>query len=161
MCGFLALWDRSGRALDVAPFIRQLDRLRGPDDMALLMASTAAGAATVVAGSAQPTVTPDGRHWLVLNGEVYNYVELRSELAGLGHAFRSGLRSARGEVGRGHLAQCPGAGARGPRCRDLPRPGLILDAERTPVTDRTEAMRQWRWIDLVVWMETWQGGGAG
>ena len=33
--------------------------------------------------------TPDGRYWIVLNGEIYNYVELREELRTLGHEFRS------------------------------------------------------------------------
>jgi asparagine synthase (glutamine-hydrolysing) len=31
----------------------------------------------------------DGRHWMVFNGEVYNYVELRSELERAGHAFHT------------------------------------------------------------------------
>lgn len=37
----------------------------------------------------QPFVSPCGRHVLVYNGEVYNYLELRRELAGLGTAFSS------------------------------------------------------------------------
>ena len=37
----------------------------------------------------QPMSTPDGRYHLVYNGEIYNFVELRRELEGLGHAFRS------------------------------------------------------------------------
>jgi asparagine synthase (glutamine-hydrolysing) len=39
---------------------------------------------------AQPMATPDGRHILVLNGEVYNYRELRQSLAGRGEAFSTG-----------------------------------------------------------------------
>lgn len=33
------------------------------------------------------------RFWLVYNGEVYNYIELREELIGLGHVFESGSDS--------------------------------------------------------------------
>ena len=37
----------------------------------------------------QPMVTPDGRHAIVFNGEIYNYLELRAELERLGHRFRT------------------------------------------------------------------------
>jgi len=37
----------------------------------------------------QPMGTPDGRHQLIFNGEIYNYLELREELEALGHKFRS------------------------------------------------------------------------
>jgi asparagine synthase (glutamine-hydrolysing) len=37
----------------------------------------------------QPMCDPAGRHWIVFNGEVYNFVELRHELAALGETFRS------------------------------------------------------------------------
>ncbi|HEY3488888.1 MAG TPA: asparagine synthase (glutamine-hydrolyzing) [Candidatus Deferrimicrobiaceae bacterium] len=38
---------------------------------------------------AQPMTTADGRFAISFNGEVFNYREIRSELKGLGHAFRS------------------------------------------------------------------------
>ena len=38
----------------------------------------------------QPMCDPTGRFWIVFNGEIYNYVELRDELAARGHAFRTG-----------------------------------------------------------------------
>lgn len=37
----------------------------------------------------QPLATPDGRLHVVLNGEIYNYVELRDELSAAGHIFRT------------------------------------------------------------------------
>ena len=37
----------------------------------------------------QPMSNDDGTIWLTYNGEVYNYIELKDELAKLGHTFRS------------------------------------------------------------------------
>ncbi len=37
----------------------------------------------------QPMSTADQRYWVTYNGEIYNYLELRAELAGLGHVFQS------------------------------------------------------------------------
>ena len=33
--------------------------------------------------------TPDGRYWVTYNGEIYNFMELRSELESRGYQFRS------------------------------------------------------------------------
>ena len=38
----------------------------------------------------QPMEGQQGRWWVALNGEIYNYVELREELATLGHTFHTG-----------------------------------------------------------------------
>ncbi|HET7114272.1 MAG TPA: asparagine synthase (glutamine-hydrolyzing) [Pyrinomonadaceae bacterium] len=40
-------------------------------------------------GGHQPMSSSDGRFWIVFNGEIYNYRELRDELAGLGHRFKT------------------------------------------------------------------------
>ena len=37
----------------------------------------------------QPMASHDRRQWIVYNGEIYNYLELRIELHALGHAFHS------------------------------------------------------------------------
>ena len=37
----------------------------------------------------QPMMTADGRHAIVFNGEIYNYLELRAELEKLGHVFQT------------------------------------------------------------------------
>jgi asparagine synthase (glutamine-hydrolysing) len=41
------------------------------------------------AGS-QPMTSPGGRFWVVYNGEIYNYLEIRKDLEALGCQFRSG-----------------------------------------------------------------------
>jgi asparagine synthase (glutamine-hydrolysing) len=38
----------------------------------------------------QPMASASGKHWLIFNGEIYNYVELRDELQRHGHRFRTG-----------------------------------------------------------------------
>ena len=40
-------------------------------------------------GGAQPRQSASGRHWICYNGEIYNYVEIRSELKSLGWEFTS------------------------------------------------------------------------
>ncbi len=40
-------------------------------------------------GGHQPMKTEDGSHWIVFNGEVYNYREIRVELEACGHSFLS------------------------------------------------------------------------
>lgn len=37
----------------------------------------------------QPMSTDDKRYWIVYNGEIYNYLELKSELESLGYTFQS------------------------------------------------------------------------
>jgi asparagine synthase (glutamine-hydrolysing) len=65
---------------------------RGPDDCRVLVDRHAVlGHARLslidVAGGAQPLGTKDGSLWISFNGEIFNYVELRRELASLGHVF--------------------------------------------------------------------------
>ena len=40
-------------------------------------------------GSVQPLSNEDGTVWIVFNGEIYNFIELRNELLARGHKFRT------------------------------------------------------------------------
>ena len=42
-----------------------------------------------VAGGQQPVASEDGQVQVVLNGEIYNYFDLRAELMARGHAVRT------------------------------------------------------------------------
>jgi asparagine synthase (glutamine-hydrolysing) len=97
MCGIAGIvaLDPS-RPVDPARLRRSCDLLRhrGPDDEGIYL--NAAG--TVGLGHRrlsiidlttghQPMSTPDGRWWIVYNGEIYNFRELRAELVALGDTF--------------------------------------------------------------------------
>lgn len=78
--------------------INQRQRLRGPDADGIWTRSEdhwAVGLAhtrlSVIdrAGGQQPFSSTDGRHWLVFNGEIFNFRELRDELGGHGVRCRT------------------------------------------------------------------------
>jgi asparagine synthase (glutamine-hydrolysing) len=97
MCGFVFAIGRNGRVPDPAMVARMTETLshRGPDDTGFWSEGPVAIGFRRLAiidptpAGHQPMVSADGRHVLVLNGEVYNYVELRDELRALGARFRS------------------------------------------------------------------------
>jgi asparagine synthase (glutamine-hydrolysing) len=67
-------------------------RHRGPDGTGLYLDDRFGMAANRLAivgldDGDQPLSNEDGRYWVMQNGEIYNYVELRAELQRLGHRF--------------------------------------------------------------------------
>ena len=96
MCGFAGLFDPSGAPPDPDWLEAAAAAMahRGPDDAGFHLENGAGLAfrrlAIVdVAGGAQPLTNEDGAVWIAYNGEVYNHLELRRELEGLGHRFRT------------------------------------------------------------------------
>jgi asparagine synthase (glutamine-hydrolysing) len=76
--------------------MRMLDRLthRGPDGQGTQALDHAwlghrRLAVVDLEGGAQPLRDPNGRYWLVGDGEIYNYERLRHELEARGHTFRT------------------------------------------------------------------------
>jgi asparagine synthase (glutamine-hydrolysing) len=114
MCGIAGLsWHHPERLPDIAEVRRMVDVLahRGPDDSGIYhsgvgllngAADSDSGVAASergailghrrlsiidLAGGRQPISNEDGTVWIALNGEIYNYRELRADLKSRGHRF--------------------------------------------------------------------------
>ena len=95
MCGITGFTQTSWSA-DKDRISRAASTLehRGPDQQGVFQSDSVALAATRLKiidldGGDQPVFSDDGDVVIVFNGEVYNHQELRGELEGLGHRFRS------------------------------------------------------------------------
>src|SRR5438445_7309439 len=97
MCGISGIWNyKTGRPLDVAKLRRITELLahRGPDGEGY-HTSKAMGlghrrlSIIDIEGGSQPMCNEDGTVWIVFNGEIYNYPELRQQLLQRGHLFRT------------------------------------------------------------------------
>ncbi|HEX4351413.1 MAG TPA: asparagine synthase (glutamine-hydrolyzing) [Polyangiales bacterium] len=138
MCGIAGYYD-AGEPASETRIRAMTDRVahRGPDADGFVLADTHSGAVwngerakpasrfdlalghrrlsiiDLSEAGTQPMVSADGSCWVVYNGEIYNYVELRAELSSLGHAFRSEtdtevLLAAYREWGPDFLHRCNG-----------------------------------------------------
>ena len=98
MCGFVGYVDHAGEPVDAGALGRALApmRHRGPDASGVWQRGPAALAhcrlsiIDLDARSNQPFASDDGRFVLAYNGEIYNFAELRDELAQRGRKFRTG-----------------------------------------------------------------------
>jgi asparagine synthase (glutamine-hydrolysing) len=113
MCGIAGFANADG-SIDSALFDRLARRIdhRGPDDSGYLyyspdglqlsrelrcagplgrcaLASRRLAILDLGEQGWQPMGTSDGRYYIVFNGEIYNYLELRHQLESAGHQFRS------------------------------------------------------------------------
>lgn len=98
MCGMAGIVSLSVSAPPPArdALIRMAGALvhRGPDQQGLYRDERAGLAHARLSiididGGGQPLADADGAAWIVFNGEIFNYVELRAELAALGYRFRT------------------------------------------------------------------------
>jgi asparagine synthase (glutamine-hydrolysing) len=95
MCGIAGWYRRGGRPVPQSALVAACDRLRhrGPDDAGYLDdGDFGFGMRRLsiidVEGGHQPILSPDGRHAIVFNGEIFNHPELRRELEG-SYAFQT------------------------------------------------------------------------
>jgi asparagine synthase (glutamine-hydrolysing) len=97
MCGIAGIYN----GLDILDnpedlLKRMLARIqyRGPDENGIYINKRAAlGSVRLsiidIRSGQQPLSTPDGRYWIVFNGEIFNYIELKTGLKDLGYSFRT------------------------------------------------------------------------
>ncbi len=93
MCGIAGFFNAD---LGVLPLHRAADSLRrrGPDEEGYFLDDDVGLAARRLSiidltGGSQPIASEDGSVVVVQNGEIYNYIELKTELERAGHRFRT------------------------------------------------------------------------
>jgi asparagine synthase (glutamine-hydrolysing) len=118
MCGILGKISTDRQPIAPPLFVRQLDTMisRGPDSYGVLLANLNTGhnrssyrrppeangdffdvalghrrlsILDLSEAASQPMADEEGRFWVTFNGEIYNFAELRHELLGRGHTFRT------------------------------------------------------------------------
>jgi asparagine synthase (glutamine-hydrolysing) len=97
MCGFVGIMSQRG--VSRLELIKARDEVthRGPDDQGLYLSKDNClglgfrrlSIIDLSLQGHQPMANEDGTLWIVFNGEIYNYTELREELECRGHNFKS------------------------------------------------------------------------
>lgn len=94
MCGIAGWYRRGGGGVPEEVLKAQCNTIvhRGPDDEGILSdGNFGMGMRRLsiidLAGGHQPIESPDGRHVIVFNGEIYNHPDLRRILEAAGHSF--------------------------------------------------------------------------
>src|SRR6266404_459482 len=99
MCGVFGWFLKSGQSCDSAQLIAASETIthRGPDDrgyysdekQGIGFAHNRLSIIDLSSAGHQPMISEDGNFVLNYNGELYNFLQLRKELEGLGHRFVS------------------------------------------------------------------------
>lgn len=99
MCGIAGIWHLDGKPVDAATLDRFTDLMahRGPDGRGTWNDQSGSvgfghrrlSILDLSPAGQQPFLSPCGRYSMVFNGEIYNFLELRKELAAKGHTFTS------------------------------------------------------------------------
>ena len=94
ICGKLEFDPRASIAPNLVKKMADAIRHRGPDDEGYyVQGQVGLGFRRLsiidLSGGHQPLSNEDGSIWVIFNGEIYNYRELRSELISRGHVFRT------------------------------------------------------------------------
>lgn len=105
MCGICGFMNLDGQTVDREVGLRMVEILqhRGPDGEgnlvtespganhhpAIFLGHSRLKIIDLTESAKQPLPNEDGKVWVIFNGEIYNFRELRTQLEGQGHVFRS------------------------------------------------------------------------
>lgn len=104
MCGIGGVWSKSQTAQGIDTVLKMMRHSlshRGPDDGGSRVLALMGGSGLLGLGHTrlaiidlspaghQPMQDPETGNWIVFNGEIYNFQDIRRELAGKGYTFRS------------------------------------------------------------------------
>ena len=95
ICGVLHFDSSRSAQQDVLERMAHTIRHRGPDDEGyyadgpLGVAHKRLSIIDLSSAAHQPMTKEDGRLWIIFNGEIYNYQELRQQLVQRGHKLQS------------------------------------------------------------------------
>ena len=96
MCGIAGWYRRGSKPVSKAIVEQMCDAIvsRGPDDCGYFVdGDFGFGMRRLsiidIQGGHQPMFTPDGRHAIIFNGELYNHLDVRADLERAGVAFRT------------------------------------------------------------------------
>ncbi|MCP4710952.1 MAG: asparagine synthetase B, partial [Planctomycetes bacterium] len=98
MCGICGIYYLDQNRLVDPQQLNKMTQIlhhRGPDDEGFYIKNNIGlghkrlSIIDLSAAGHQPMPNEDERYWIVFNGEIYNYLELRQRLIARGHVFRS------------------------------------------------------------------------
>ena len=96
MCGIAGIFNRDGRPADRDVLISMTRAMhhRGPDDEGIFLdrqVGLGHRRLSIIdrAAGHQPMCNEDETVWIVFNGEIYNFQEIREDLVAQGHRFRT------------------------------------------------------------------------
>jgi asparagine synthase (glutamine-hydrolysing) len=97
MCGITGIYKHTGISSDSELLLKKMleaIQYRGPDESGIYINNNIAlGSVRLsiidIRTGQQPMMSDDGKYWIVLNGEIFNYIELKAELSQMGYTFRT------------------------------------------------------------------------
>ena len=97
MCGIAGIYKRTGIITDSEVLLKKMltsIQYRGPDESGIYIHNRAVlgnvrlSIIDILKGQ-QPMSSADGKFWIVYNGEIFNYIELKAVLQHSGYTFRT------------------------------------------------------------------------